>query len=160
MVPLTASTALNNNHHGLGSPQSVSYESAIVIGSMSISGVMLLFSLAAISYVIRKRKQYRTAAASSSTITCSKAAVPPASSLSLRTVTEHLDHQQPNHFSSRSLPRISNNGGSTYSLRKPDSSHHIDYGYYLDDIHGSIDLVIHLYLVQMMTISHLMRRLR
>ena len=35
--------------------QAISYESLIVIASMSISGMMLLFSLAAISYVIHKR---------------------------------------------------------------------------------------------------------
>lgn len=102
VLPLASSTA----HH-------ISYESMIVIGSMSVSGLMLLFSLAAISYVIHKRKQYRAKAASAS-------AVSTKSEYSLRTVAEQLDND---HRVGRSLPRI-NNRGSNYSLRKDN----IDYG--------------------------------
>lgn len=86
----------------------MSYESFVVIGSMSVSGLMLAFSMAAITYVIRKRKQFRTtmnnpAGASSSMTTKSE--------YSLRTVAEQLDNDQNHHHS---LPRIS----SRYSLRK------------------------------------------
>jgi hypothetical protein len=108
--------------------QSISYESLIVIASMSISGTMLLFSLAAITYVIHKRKEYQTNAASA----VAAAGMSVKSEYSLRTVAEQLDNQpgddNPDHHyqpqqHGRSLPRANGIHGSSYSLRKQ-----IDFG--------------------------------
>lgn len=101
--------------------QSISYESLIVIASMSISGIMLLFSLAAITYVIHKRKEYQANAASA----VAAAGLSAKSEYSLRTVAEQLDNQamddNPNQLfqqHGRSLPRSNGMNGSSYSLRK------------------------------------------
>lgn len=106
--------------------QSISYESLIVIASMSISGIMLLFSLAAITYVIHKRKEYQANAASA----VAAAGLSAKSEYSLRTVAEQLDNQtmddNPNQLfqqHGRSLPRSNGMNGSSYSLRKQ-----IDFG--------------------------------
>jgi hypothetical protein len=107
---------------------SISYESLIVIASMSISGTMLLFSLAAITYVIHKRKEYQNNAASA----VAAAGMSVKSEYSLRTVAEQLDNQvvddNPNQLyqpqqHGRSLPRANGMNGSSYSLRKQ-----IDFG--------------------------------
>lgn len=115
VVPMMASTG-----------QSIGYESLIVIASMSISGTMLLFSLAAITYVVHKRKEYQANAASA----VAAAGMSVKSEYSLRTVAEQLDNQpvdenqlyQPQQHG-RSLPRANGINGSSYSLRKQ-----IDFG--------------------------------
>jgi len=84
----------------------ISYESMIVVTSMSISALMLLFSVTAIIYVVHKRQQFQQAAGKSE--------------YSLRTVSEQLDDQ----LNGRSLR---NNDASSYSLRKQVQTTPVDY---------------------------------
>jgi len=84
----------------------ISYESMIVVTSMSISALMLLFSITAIIYVVHKRQQFQQVAGKSE--------------YSLRTVSEQLDDQ----LNSRSLRKTES---STYSLRKQVQTTPVDY---------------------------------